>query len=170
MVGTVKKVDRHRVFHMVFQEGPPCLRRRVPTADHVFAHAGLADVNAEFEEFTVDARSAPNRILAAHLANQSAYFLRHRLWFSETRSMSALPRNQPVRSSTASTRGPEASGGHPHRPYISEATWLSVYPPPGSARPAPEKGASAESPIEISMAGTQLGIAAAVQAARRSYR
>jgi hypothetical protein len=39
------------------------------------------------------------------------------------------------RSSTLSLRGPEASGGHPHRPYICEATWLSVYPPPGSARP-----------------------------------
>jgi hypothetical protein len=27
-------------------------------ADHVFAAAGLADINAEFEEFAVDARSA----------------------------------------------------------------------------------------------------------------
>ncbi len=46
--------------------------------NHIFAHARLADVNAEFEEFTVDARSAPKRVVAAHLANQFAYFLRHR--------------------------------------------------------------------------------------------
>jgi hypothetical protein len=38
----------------------------------------LADVNAEMEEFTVDARSAPNRVLAAHLPDQFRDFLRHR--------------------------------------------------------------------------------------------
>ena len=35
-------------------------------------------INAEFEEFTVDARSAPKRILAAHLPNQLTDFQRHR--------------------------------------------------------------------------------------------
>jgi len=73
-----EKVDRNRGLHVVFQEGPPCLRRRIPTVDQVFAHAGLADVNAQFEEFTVDARSAPKRVLAAHLPNQLTDFLRHR--------------------------------------------------------------------------------------------
>jgi len=38
----------------------------------------LADVNAEFEEFTVDVRSAPKRVLAAHLPKQFTDFLRHR--------------------------------------------------------------------------------------------
>src|SRR4029077_10778395 len=51
---------------------------RVPTADNVFAHAGLADIDAELEKFTVDARSAPKRILAAHPPNQFTDFLRHR--------------------------------------------------------------------------------------------
>jgi hypothetical protein len=73
--------------------------------------------------------------------------------------MSARPQDQPVfRSSTPGLRGPEASGGHPHRPYISEATWLSVYLPPGSARPAPGKRASNESRIKNSIAVTQLDI------------
>src|SRR4029077_18697126 len=63
---------------MVLEKGPPCLRRRVPTADHVFAHAGLADIDAELEEFTVDARSAPKGILAVHPPNQFTDFLRHR--------------------------------------------------------------------------------------------
>jgi hypothetical protein len=35
-----------------------------------FAHAGLADIDAEFEQFAVDAGRAPERILAAHLPNQ----------------------------------------------------------------------------------------------------
>ena len=30
-------------------------RSRVPMANHVFAHAGLADVNAELEQFAMDA-------------------------------------------------------------------------------------------------------------------
>jgi hypothetical protein len=60
--------------------------------------------------------------------------------------------DQPIfRSSTSSLRGPEGSGGHPHRPDISEGTLLSVYPPLGSARPAPEKRALDESPIKSSM-------------------
>src|SRR5665811_175556 len=73
-----EEVDRNRGLHVVFQEGAPCLRRRIPTAGHVFAHAGFADVNAQFEEFSVDARSAPKRVLAAHLPNQLTDFLRHR--------------------------------------------------------------------------------------------
>src|SRR6516162_6798937 len=43
---------------MVFQERSPGLRRRIPTAHHVFAHTGLADVDAQLAEFAMDARSA----------------------------------------------------------------------------------------------------------------
>src|SRR5215469_16437815 len=45
---------------MVFQERSPGLRGRIATAHHVFAYAGLADVDAELEEFAMDARSAPS--------------------------------------------------------------------------------------------------------------
>jgi hypothetical protein len=63
--------------HVVFQERPPCLRRRVPTAYHVFADAGLAHIDAEFEQFAVDA-GRPERILAARLTNQLPNLFRHR--------------------------------------------------------------------------------------------
>src|SRR5215471_19216347 len=46
-------------------------------ANHVFAYAGLADVDAQLEEFAVDARSAPKWVLAAHLPNQFSDLLRH---------------------------------------------------------------------------------------------
>src|SRR5260370_42541471 len=62
----------------MLREGPPRLRRRLPTAYDVLAHAGLADIDAEFEQFAGDAGRAPKRILAAHLANQLADFFRHR--------------------------------------------------------------------------------------------
>jgi hypothetical protein len=77
-----EEVDGHRGFHVILQEAPLCVRRRIPTANHVFAHARFAHVDAEFEEFTVDAGRAPNRVVAAHLANQFTDFLRHR-WAAE---------------------------------------------------------------------------------------
>ena len=43
-------------------------------ANHVFAYAGFADVDAQLEEF---ARSAPKWVLAAHLPNQFSDPLRH---------------------------------------------------------------------------------------------
>src|SRR5215469_8576685 len=63
---------------MVFQERPPRLRGWIPTAHHVFAYAGLTDVDAQLEEVAVDARSAPKRVVAAHLPNQFSDLLRHR--------------------------------------------------------------------------------------------
>jgi hypothetical protein len=41
--------DGHCRLHVVFQKVPPRLRRWILMADHVLAHAGLADVNAELE-------------------------------------------------------------------------------------------------------------------------
>jgi hypothetical protein len=73
-----KEVDRHLGLDVILQEGPSRLRRRLPTTYDVLAHAGLADIDAEFEQFAVDAGRAPKRILAAHLPNQLANLLRHR--------------------------------------------------------------------------------------------
>src|SRR5215472_10820427 len=55
---------------MILQEGTPGLRRRPAAAQHVLAHAALPDVEAEFEQLTVDAGCTPTGILAAHLADQ----------------------------------------------------------------------------------------------------
>ena len=54
------------------------LGRRSPAADHVLAHAGFADVDAKLEQFAVNPRGTPERIVAAHDTNQGADFLRHR--------------------------------------------------------------------------------------------
>jgi len=63
---------------MIFKEGPLGLRRRLPPAHQVFPHAGLTDVDAEFEQFAVDAGRAPKRILAAHSTNQFSHVFRDR--------------------------------------------------------------------------------------------
>src|ERR1700681_340796 len=67
-----------RVSFLYLEEGPPALRRRLPLAYDVFAHAGLADVDAEFEQFAMDAGRAPERILAAHFADQFPHVFRDR--------------------------------------------------------------------------------------------
>ena len=63
---------------MIVEEGPPGLGGRLAAAHQVLVHTGLADVDAELEQFTGNARCSPKRILAAHLPNQLADFFRHR--------------------------------------------------------------------------------------------
>jgi hypothetical protein len=54
-----EEVDRYQTLDVILQEGPPRLRWRLAAAHHVFANAGFADVDTEFEVFAVDARRSP---------------------------------------------------------------------------------------------------------------
>src|SRR5450759_1334185 len=131
-----EEVDRNRGLHVVFQEGPPCLGRRIPTVDHVFAHAGLAGVNAESEELPVDARSAPKRVLAAHPPNQLTDFLRHRraaglaaanLPSPKQSKSLAVPRYDGFRYDDAKSRvpfGPSPTKPSPKEPVEPVQSWL----------------------------------------------
>src|SRR5712691_6690914 len=69
-----------RLREVILQERAPRLRRWPPTA-HVLANAGLTDVDAEFEQLPMDAWRGPERILAAHLADQLADVVQNR-WSS----------------------------------------------------------------------------------------
>jgi hypothetical protein len=53
------------------------LTANIWAADHVLADAGITDVDAEFQQLTVDAWRAPHRVLAAHLAYQLADVFRN---------------------------------------------------------------------------------------------
>jgi hypothetical protein len=55
---------------MILQKCAPGLRGWFAAAHHVFAHAALPDVDAEFEQFPVAARFTPTGILPALLADQ----------------------------------------------------------------------------------------------------
>ena len=68
--GHSEEVDGDQLLGVILQEGAPGLRRRLAAAHHVFAHAALTDVDAEFEQLTVDAGCTPTGILSAHLADQ----------------------------------------------------------------------------------------------------
>jgi len=54
-----EKVDRQHRLDVIFQKGAQGLRRWLAAPRHVLAYAGLADVDAEFEQFAVNVGSAP---------------------------------------------------------------------------------------------------------------
>src|SRR3979490_3288519 len=68
---------------MIAKERPPALGWRVSSLGHVLGHAGLSDIDAELEEFSMDPRRSPQRIGNAHLADKLAY-LRCYSWSATT--------------------------------------------------------------------------------------
>src|SRR5271168_3725780 len=68
---------------MIAKERPPALEWRASSLGHVLGHAGLSDINAELEEFSMDPRRSPQRIGNAHLADKLAY-LRRYSWSAAT--------------------------------------------------------------------------------------
>jgi hypothetical protein len=58
---------------MIAKERPPALGRRDSSLGHLFGHAGLSDIDAELEEFSVDPRRSPQRIGNAHVADELGY-------------------------------------------------------------------------------------------------
>src|SRR5947207_14616049 len=69
---------RYQVLHVILQEGPPSLRWRLPVTVQVLAHAGLADVHTEFEQFAVNPGRVPGWVRSAHQTDQIAYVFRNR--------------------------------------------------------------------------------------------
>jgi len=57
---------------MITKKSRPTLRRWVSPAYHVLRHRGLANIHAEFQEFTVDSRRTPENILYAHALDKAA--------------------------------------------------------------------------------------------------
>src|SRR5215469_10118371 len=76
-----EEVDGHHGPDMILKGGSPGLRRLLPPTCHVLAHARFPDVDAQFEQFTMDTRRTPEWILAAHPANQLPNLFGHR-WSS----------------------------------------------------------------------------------------
>src|SRR6202021_2257068 len=88
-----EQIHRGDAVGMIAKERPPALGWRVSSLGHVLGHAGLSDLDAELEEFSMDPRHSPQRIGNAHLTDKLAY-LRRYSW-----SATAAPRlPPPVRS------------------------------------------------------------------------
>src|SRR5262249_41758557 len=68
-------VDRSQLRYVIVEERSPRLRWWLRMAHHVFGNRSLGDLNSEFEQFAVDPRRTPKRVLTAHGSNQIASFL-----------------------------------------------------------------------------------------------
>jgi hypothetical protein len=66
-----EEIDRDQVANMVGKEGPPRLRWPRPSLRHQAGGGALGDVDAELQEFPVDARSTPQGIRRGHVPDES---------------------------------------------------------------------------------------------------
>jgi len=58
--GDGEEIDGDQLLDMILEEGAPSLRRRFMAVHDVFADAALSDVDAEFEQFAMDAGLHPS--------------------------------------------------------------------------------------------------------------
>ena len=68
--GHREEINGDQLLRMILEESAPSLRGWFVSANHVFADAAFSDVDAEFEQFAMDARCSPKGILPAHLADE----------------------------------------------------------------------------------------------------
>jgi hypothetical protein len=67
-----EEVGRCDLPDMIREKRAPRLRGRSSVPEHVFRHRGLTDVDAEFQEFAVNARRTPQWVGLRHCPNQLA--------------------------------------------------------------------------------------------------
>ena len=68
-----EEVDGYKILEVMIEESATGLGGQLPAPHHVLADTGFANRDAELEQFAVDAWRTPQRILVAHLADQSAH-------------------------------------------------------------------------------------------------
>ena len=86
--GNHKEVGRDQFLGMILEEGAPGLRGWLAVADHVLGDGRLREVDAEFLEFTMNARCTPTWVSGTHFLDQVVDVRRHR---RSTVTNSALP-------------------------------------------------------------------------------
>jgi hypothetical protein len=67
-------VERHSVSQAVVQKAAPSRGGGLRASRQIPSDRGLADINAELEQFAMDTRRAPERVGRAHPADQVADF------------------------------------------------------------------------------------------------
>src|SRR5215813_2801763 len=72
-----EEVDRNELGHMIGEERSPRLGWRLGMADHVFGDGRLGNLNAQFQEFSMNSRRSPGCIITTHGSNQIASFFRN---------------------------------------------------------------------------------------------
>src|SRR5689334_12706905 len=73
-----EEIDRGQLRYVVIEKGPPRLRRWFWISDHVFGDGSLGNCDAQFQQFAVNPRCAPERIVSAHCSDQITRLVRNR--------------------------------------------------------------------------------------------
>ena len=72
-----EKINRGKLFGVVFQKCAPCLGGRFGMSDHVFSDSCLRDVDSEFEQFAMNSRGSPEGVILAHGADELTNIFRN---------------------------------------------------------------------------------------------
>ena len=121
-----KEVDGNQSLEVIVEKSVPGLRRRLAVPEHVLAHAGFADVDAQIEQLTMDVGRAPERVLAAQGPDQIANLTEGPGWpdFPQ-RTFHVQKRRKPLRchpitvsglTMAGAERPPDSPQNHPQEP------------------------------------------------------
>src|SRR5437899_12892436 len=108
----------YQILHVIFQESPPRLGWRLPATNQILAHAGLADVHTEFEQFAVNPGGSPGWVRSAHQTDQIAYVFWNRRtphwprWTFHVQKRRKPFRCQAITVSGLTTMSAERQSGH----------------------------------------------------------
>ena len=67
-----EEVHRHHALQMIIEKRTPTLRRWFSKSHHALGNGWFGDLDAEFQQLTVNARCAPAWVVATHHSNQIA--------------------------------------------------------------------------------------------------
>src|SRR6266404_7693303 len=95
-----EQVHRSDAVSVLAKKGPPALRGPSPLPGHVFCNARLADIDAEFEQFAMDAGCTAARVGQVHVPNQPTDLQRHP---RSPAAPSGFPAPERLKSSTVPT-------------------------------------------------------------------
>src|SRR5215203_4731272 len=135
-----KEIDRRDLAGMIPEKRSPALGRWPPAAAHISSDRRLGDVETELEQLTMNAWGAPQRIRAAHLANERTQLGRNlRSANRVARSPapirpkpSAVPTNDRLRSNNrdrAKHRGEQPIKPNEQKSIHSAQVWMFRHAP-----------------------------------------
>ena len=125
--GDGEEVDRDEVLGVIGEEGPPGRGWWLGSANAVFLHGRLLNVDAELAKFTCDARRTPRGARARHLTDQVLDLLRN----GRPTNLSRAAQPRPMVSETSALPGD-------HCPWLHEDESLSPTRP-RSGEPGPKE-------------------------------
>ncbi len=73
-----EEICRNQILGVILEKGSPRLGGRFPVPDHVLGDCCLRHLNTEFQEFPMNARSAPARVGETHVPDEIPNFRRYR--------------------------------------------------------------------------------------------